>query len=534
MRHLLQRAYLLAAVLCIWAAPLGAQPFPTMAPNTVVGRLGGGVAGPPQAIPFAVLTAQLFGANTKSPLGGDVYFGSGRPWCDPRAASAKGDGVTDDDAAFVACLTTLTSLSPAAGGEIHVSPGHYCLQSGAFSAALAASNVAIAFVGTGRLVSNTLSVSWMDTCGADVDLVHLNATGSSVRGLRITGAPFTTNPAHNALTLTNDTIVENSFVEGGYYAVATASGVADWTLIDNLIRNSYGPAVIEVTASGGYLKRNKVDGHSFTSGPTAWSAGATVIAGQALTTGGFNIIYSVGGTTGGSPPALQKYGTDFADGTATAHLGGPVTQYALEVNAALAISEQNDFSGGYLYGVHVTGTGAQFNSVSDDATADLNGAILIDNGQASILNGIFGSCVSATCKVVNITPSALGATIGSGTQIGGGGTGIEYDAGTALQVTGVRFFGLTNGVNVGTANLSNISIVAGVFGYNSSAVTNGIVFQGGTSDYVNIVGNAFQLNTTPFTGSITGSHNHNETLGVTCSGSPTSSFASINGNVTHC
>ena len=48
------------------------------------------------------------------------------------------------------------------------------------------------------------------------------------------------------------------------------------------------------------------------------------------------------------------------------------------------------------------------------------------------------------------------------------------------------------------------------------------------------ISSIYGLTTTPFTGSITGSHNHNETLGVTCSGSPTSSFASINGNVTHC
>jgi hypothetical protein len=64
MRQLLQRAYLLAAVLCIWSAPLGAQVFPTLPSNTVIGRLGAGVAGPPQAIPFAVLQPQILGAGT--------------------------------------------------------------------------------------------------------------------------------------------------------------------------------------------------------------------------------------------------------------------------------------------------------------------------------------------------------------------------------------------------------------------------------------------------------------------------------------
>lgn len=484
----------------------------------------------------AQLTALLSGSTQN-----DVFFGSGRPWCDPRANGAVGDGSTDDDTAFVACLTTLSALAPVGGGEIRNSPGHYCLQSGAFSAALAASSVAISLTGPGRLVTSMQGVAWLDVCGADVDLIHFNAgAGSSVRGLRITGAPFTTNPAHNALTITNGSAIAESLIEGGYHAVTTAAGVADWTLIDNNIRNSYGPAVIEAGSAGGYLIRNKVDGaNTANTAPTAWAANASVTAGQSVTTLGPNgvsyiIHYTVSGTSGGTAPVIAKYGTTFTDGTASAQLAVPVGAYALEVNSTLVIADQDDFSGNYAYGVHVTGASANFVSVSDDMSANLSGSILIDNGYANILSGLLGGCVASPCKVINVTSSAAGVTVGSGTSVAGATTGIEYDTGAVLQVTGARFSGLTNGINVGTANLSNISIVGNNFGIPSFAVTNAIVFQNGTSDYVSILGNTYQNTTTPFTGTITGSHNRNETLAVSCTLTTVSHLTVVNGVVTLC
>lgn len=457
----------------------------------------------------------LIGADLPTIYSKDILAASGRPWCDPLGKGAAGnDTLNVDDAAFVACLTQLSTLSPTTGGEIRVSPSHYCLNTGAFSAALAASTVTIDVVGSG-------TSSWLDVCGADVDGLHFSAAFSVLKNIRMTGAAFTTNPAHNAVTVASSMTVDNNLIEGGYYAVATQPGASDWNIHDNIaIRNPYGPAVIEVAASGGYLKRNKVDAAGGGNvAPTAWSANTTVTTGQTVTTNGPNgvpyvIIYRSGGTSGSIAPVVAIYGTTFADGTATALLEAPVGAYALEVNGALAIAEQDDFSGNYLYGVHVTGAGAQFYSVNDDATLNLSGSLLVDNGYASVLGGIWGSCLASPCKVINITTSALGATIGSATSIAGGTTGIEYDAGTFLQVTGARFSGLTNGINIGTANLSNIPIVGNVFGWNASAVTNAIVFTNGTSDYVDIWGNVFQLTTTPFTGTITGTHNAIERNGV--------------------
>ena len=71
----------------------------------------------------------------------------------------------------------------------------------------------------------------------------------------------------------------------------------------------------------------------------------------------------------------------------------------------------------------------------------------------------------------------------------------------------------------------------GVFG---NVLGTGINFTNGTSDYISILSNSYQYVTMPFSGTISGIHNRNETAGVTCSGSSTSSFASGNGIVTHC
>jgi hypothetical protein len=70
MRRILLRTYLFAVTLCIWTAPLGAQVYPNIPANTVIGRLGAGVAGPPQAIPFATLNSQL----TLLTIGGGLGF----------------------------------------------------------------------------------------------------------------------------------------------------------------------------------------------------------------------------------------------------------------------------------------------------------------------------------------------------------------------------------------------------------------------------------------------------------------------------
>jgi hypothetical protein len=127
-----------------------------------------------------------------------------------------------------------------------------------------------------------------------------------------------------------------------------------------------------------------------------------------------------------------------------------------------------------------------------------------------------------------------------GGEIGVSSVGIEYDAGTGLNVSGTIFDGPaglgTTGINIGTANLSNISVTGSSFGVPGFTLATGIKFTTGTSDFVSTTGNVYQNTTSPFVGTISGTHNRISELGVACtySASPTSSFVVSNGIVTHC
>ena len=494
-------------------------------------------------------TGNVVGPSVSTPL----YFGTGYPWCDPRSQGAKGDGSTPDDAAFTACLTILTNLSPTIGGVMYVPPGHYCLSAGTFSAALAASNTSIIIRGAGSQGNDAthLAQSWLDVCGADVDGIHFHAKRSGLEYIRVTGAPFTTNPAHSALTSAGAASwTRNVFVEGGYYACFVSQGVT-WFDSLTLCNNSYGTAVVEVQGGLNITRAgfDSISPPAYNNGPTNWTANTVVTANQTLfcvpscTAGAFIIIYQVGGTTGSSLPTLQKYGTTFADGTATAILAAAYGQYGLEVNGltsagARADSYGTDYTGIYNWAIHVTGQNSIFTSTKDFSTG-LNGQILVDgtNSQLYAIGSSFSACVVSGCDGVKLTSGASSATFVA-TGISGNVVGIEYDAGTQISVVGGNISGISGvastGINVGTANLSNISISGVAFGVSGNVLGTGINFTNGTSDYISIFGNSYQYVTTPFSGTISGTHNRNETAGVTCSGSPTSSYASVNGIATHC
>jgi hypothetical protein len=440
------------------------------------------------------------------------YFASGRPWCDPRqlpSGAAQGDGVTDDDAAFTSCLSTLAALSPTTGGEIRASPGHYCLQAGTFEAALKASSVTIDIIGSGA------GPTMLDTCGADVDLVYLNANHSLIRDIQLTGAPFTTNSAHNALTFNcTECEAHNVLGAGGYYGFLSTPLAADAKVEDSNLHNSYGAAFIELQGVT-YLKRVKGDvgGGACAAPPVAWSAALSVSTGECATTQGYIIKYNVGGTTGTAAPTLAVYGTQFADGTATAHLDAPVGAYTLEAQQQGSYSAFGDYSGPTAYGIHVTNGGALF-STEDTVGNNLTGGVLVDSGQASLVNDLFSGCIASGCKNVTVNGSAIGVAIGGNTQLGGSAIAIEYDAGTYLKVTGARIGSTATGINIGTANLSNISVIGNIFGTSAQTLATGIAFINGTSDNVELWGNTFQYTTTPLTGTITGTHNSIEKAGA--------------------
>src|SRR4051794_37694322 len=76
-KHFKTSAPLLASLLVLTAASAAAQTFPTVPPNTVIGRLGTG-PGPAQAIPNATLfSANLFDTVLGTTRGSIPYRGAG-------------------------------------------------------------------------------------------------------------------------------------------------------------------------------------------------------------------------------------------------------------------------------------------------------------------------------------------------------------------------------------------------------------------------------------------------------------------------
>jgi hypothetical protein len=86
----------------LWCCAASAQVYPNIPANTVLGRLGSGNPGPPQALPFASLMRQL------------------RNIISVRDFGAVCDGTTDDTGAFAAALVAAT------GGAVYIPKGR-CL-----------------------------------------------------------------------------------------------------------------------------------------------------------------------------------------------------------------------------------------------------------------------------------------------------------------------------------------------------------------------------------------------------------------------
>ena len=113
--------------------------------------------------------------------------------------------------------------------------------------------------------------------------------------------------------------------------------------------------------------------------------------------------------------------------------------------------------------------------------------------------------------------TALGAYAGQGNTTGSNGTFIGYEVGpTCSTGNGVILIGTSSGIDCplsSTANYLNIQGVITATGTNTPSTS---------------------VATMPGTLNVTTSYQANGTAGVSCTGTPTSSFASVNGIVTHC
>lgn len=85
---------LLFALLTALVVPANAQVLSNLPPNTVVGRLGAGIAGPAQAIPFATLITQLQGVPGIPAVPGTTVSGDVVTWNSTSGAALSDSGVS--------------------------------------------------------------------------------------------------------------------------------------------------------------------------------------------------------------------------------------------------------------------------------------------------------------------------------------------------------------------------------------------------------------------------------------------------------
>jgi hypothetical protein len=269
-----------------------------------------------------------------------VFLASGRPWCDPRALGAKGDGSTDDSAAFKACRMALDAIG---GGVIYVPPGNYCLKTAdANNAVIAISATPITVIGAGINVSNL----W--TCGTDVTIGYANIVGAGFLNLSYLGKGAPGNPSDTTFGATSaafkfDTscgICRVDYVRGygGLYALDNL-GFDSW--VSNFsFGYAYGNAIMHEAGSGHRVEHGALDQNWPVVVPnqnsltvSAWQANHAYIGNGAsstnvVSTGGYNIqLVSASCTSAGSAPSLKNYNTAITDGTCSWQLVGNTTYY---------------------------------------------------------------------------------------------------------------------------------------------------------------------------------------------------------------
>lgn len=249
----------------------------------------------------------LNGANTWSghqDFNSDVYFGSGRPTCDPRYYGAVGDGATDDSAAFQQCVAQLNSTT---GGILKVpaSNNFYCLKTAdpahpSSHAAIVISSTQITLDGAGP-GSTSLA-----TCGADIGVIYASVFYASVSNMSVIGKGGPGNPSDSTFGATYPAIkfdnagsgcglckIEFVIGSGGTYAFDDNG--FDTFISDYSFTSSYGNAIMRFTGNGARLGRGATDQNFPLSYPPANTI--TLSARANTTVYGAGFTASVSGTT---------------------------------------------------------------------------------------------------------------------------------------------------------------------------------------------------------------------------------------------
>lgn len=431
-------------------------------------------------------------------VGGDAFFGSGRPWCDVRAKGATGDGHTDDAAAVQACVTAVQTFG--SGGTVYfpASNGPYCIQS-----MINITGVPVVFKGENQNVS-------VHSCAADITVFKLNAPGSAIIDLAIYGKGTVGLPtADTVFGATNPTVwmgsscvncvLDHIKVQGGSNTIKSEAG--DSKIYRSEAGSAYGGANVYI-AAGMWLERNAFDQNwpvSFPAYPltaNAWAATTAYTVGQVVSTAGYYIQCLTAGTSGGTAPALKNYGTSITDGTAVWLLVAPTTYYGVQADTGASEVNmlQQDLSGPFTAGLAMTNTLAglapSYISIGTGSVIGqtFTAGVFASTGSELVVDGlhIAGGVLSGSYGVVLSNTFAGRARIVNNTFLTGTGNGVGIQAGVSTVVANNHINTNTGNAVVVAANINDFVIAGNTIEPNN---LNGIVVQAGTSNHYAIYGN---------------------------------------------
>jgi hypothetical protein len=436
----------------------------------------------------------------------DILAESGRPWADVRAFGAKGDSVTDDTAAFNAAIAAVTALG---SGTIYVPPstGSYCIKT--------AGGITLSAFGLRMVGATNGYYSSLDACGTDTTIVTMNNQYVSLEHILIAGKGINDTTTFGAsqptIKVTNACIscsIEHVNVTGGAFAIqglgTPSQHVDDVMLFDVVAYQSY-QTLIDIQDGGWWINRAKLDQNWPYSQPAPgigtipnWTASTAHSAGDLVITQNWIIQYMTSGTTGTTAPTLKNYGRTITDGTATAQIAQPSSQYyAIHFEGASETQmTQVDMSGSFYSGLYVdqdsSGNPSQYIECSQCiAGQTLNSAVYLNYGHSVyITDSHFGSCLYSGCGMVLVNGSYTGdfnmeggAFLGTGIGALVGGSG-----GTTFQ--GVTFNGQSTGIQMNAcSNLTAVGNRLGVSGTGSlGTIMTGIAILSGANHYT-VLGN---------------------------------------------
>jgi hypothetical protein len=500
---------------------------PTLGLNGVL--IGGGPAGAPTAIAVGITNQVLHGTTGGAPLFGPISV------ADLFAACPSGQ-VFYNNAGAIGCLSTaggsITSVG-FTGGLISVatptttpaltvagtSGGIPYFSSGttwASSPALVASSIVLGGgaagpstpIGLGTLTAvlhgnaggnpswSTISAADLSTflsgvvnLQSNVDINNQGATGATLFSTVGYGFPplksgfFTSGANSQSLRY-----ISTYFAQSALYATTTlgsASGETGLYITFNDVTGYQNPA----GATGGQKTAIQVSGSCGSGGGVCWDEAESLqwLSGWIGASGNFSAVHEI-------DPGPNNAG-------ATIPTGGSVTS---------------------IFGLWVAGVigSNPISAMIQVSPAGINGAVFASHYAINI-----GGATVADLADLNTSSSATNGFVDTGTHSGYAAVLQGTYSTAGLTVTGTMPTGINvSGLNISTADFTTNSHATNSI-VDSGTHANGIVLQG-----------TYATTAITATGAIatTGIFSQNGHNGVTCSGTPTASFASFGGIVTHC